>query len=204
MNLSNELWLCQSPDGTVHSEEKPTVLLPGSFNPLHHGHRSLAEVASRKLDELVAFELSISNVDKPELSAEEVRRRLDQFLGFAPVYVTRAMTFENKAKLFPGVAMVVGCDTALRILDPRYYENDPDRRDQSLMMIRERGCRFLVAGRIVASGTFVELGGIEIPAMFRDLFEAIAEEDFRVDVSSTILRQSSTISSASQPTRSTS
>ena len=40
-------------------------VLPGSFNPLHRGHRSLAATASRILGEPVTFELSISNVDKP-------------------------------------------------------------------------------------------------------------------------------------------
>ena len=37
---------------------KPVAMLPGSFNPLHHGHTALAAVAAARLGVPVAFELS--------------------------------------------------------------------------------------------------------------------------------------------------
>jgi hypothetical protein len=185
-------WVCREPDGTVRvGEPRPAVLLPGSFNPLHHGHTSLADVAAERLGAPVAFELSIANVDKPELSPEEVRRRLEQFHNRGAVYVSRAATFRAKAALFPGTAFVVGADTAVRIVSPRYYGDDPGEMGRALDEIAGFGCRFVVAGRVDAAGRFVDVGGVAIPAGYRDLFHGLDEREFRVDVSSTELRRKS-------------
>ncbi len=182
-------WIYQDVDGSIrHGGPLPPAILAGSFNPLHHGHRRLAAVAERLLQLPVAFEMSMANVDKPELSEEEVHRRLRQFVALAPIYLTRAPTFAMKAALFPGSIMVVGCDTAVRIVDPRYYRDDTSRRDDALRSIRDHGCRFLVAGRTDPSGQFLHLGGIELPQPHADLFTAIPESLFREDVSSSELR----------------
>src|SRR5690242_20225890 len=113
------------PDGTFRPlTATPPVLFPGSFNPLHDGHRTLAALAGERLGGVGAFELSIANVDKPDLPDDEVRRRLEQFRGRAAVVVTRAPTFVQKAELFPGATFVLGADTAARVVQPRYYCSD--------------------------------------------------------------------------------
>ncbi len=175
-------WLANPPDRAA------AVLLPGSFNPLHEGHWGLAKTAERILGRPLAFELSVDNVDKPSLSAAEVRRRLAQFAWRAPVVLTRAPTFVRKAELFPGTVFVVGADTADRIIDPRYYDNESARAN-ALRSIRACAGSFLVAGRADAAGVFHGLEALPVPAEFRDLFSAIAESDFRVDRSSTALRE---------------
>src|SRR4029077_6877590 len=58
------------------SAPPPPVLLPGSFNPLHDEHVSLARIAEEIRQQPVAFEISVTNVDKPPLSGETVRHRL--------------------------------------------------------------------------------------------------------------------------------
>jgi hypothetical protein len=183
-------WVRQDPDGTIRvGDPPPAVLLPGSFNPLHHGHTTLADIAAQHLGTPVAFELSIANVDKPELTPEEVSRRLGQFLDRHTVYVSRAATFRAKAALFPGCVFVVGADTAARLVHPRYYGDDPAEMIPALDEITGFGCRFFVGGRIDASGRFVDVGGVAVPAGYRDLFQGLGEREFRVDVSSTELRQ---------------
>lgn len=177
-------------DGRLRSDPPlPKAVLAGSFNPLHHGHLGLAAVAERVLGMPVAFELSIINADKPALPLEESRRRLEQFTWRAPLYFSRAPTFAEKAAVFPGAVFVVGCDTAARIVAPRFYHDRDDLRDAALELIRSHGCRFLVAGRDGPDGRFHELGDIAIPERYQDLFAGIPEQEFHVPVSSTELRQ---------------
>jgi hypothetical protein len=182
--------LCQQTDGRLRSDApRPPALLSGSFNPLHDGHLRLAEVVARKLGGPVAFELSVVNADKPPLPPAEVRRRLRQFIWKAPVWLTRAPTFAEKAKLFPGTTFVVGADTADRIVAPRFYGDDPERMHEALAGFRTAQCRFVVAGRVDAAGRFVGVDEICVPEPHRDLFTGLSEQDFRIDLSSTQLRE---------------
>lgn len=180
---------CREPDGRTRADgPRPLAVLSGSFNPLHHGHRGLAAAAGRRLGVEVHFELSVANVDKPDLTTAEVARRLGQFDGFAPVWVTRAAGFAAKADLFPGAAFVLGWDTAARLVDPRYYAGDPDRRDAALRTLLAAGCRVVVGGRADAGGAFRVWDVAALAAEFRGLFDVIPEDEFRADVSSTGLR----------------
>jgi hypothetical protein len=173
--------------GGARAGPKPPALLPGSFNPLHRGHVELVRAAGRHLGAEVHFELSVVNADKPELPREEVERRAAQFAGVGPVWVTRAPTFLAKAELFPGAAFVLGWDTAVRVSDPKYYGGESGR-DAALRTMLESGCRLVVGGRVDASGAFRTWDGNEMGREFAGLFVALAEEDFRADVSSTQLR----------------
>jgi hypothetical protein len=178
-----------SPTNEMNSVLQPSseVILPGSFNPLHEGHCGMAAVAARLLGRPVAFELSVANVEKPPLTEAEVRRRMAYFEWRAPLWLTHAPTFLEKSRLFPGAAFVVGIDTAVRIVDPRFYGDSVETMRSALDEMRGYGSRFLVAGRLVGD-RFVELSQAEIPEEFRDLFTAIPCELFRADVSSTQLR----------------
>ena len=168
----------------------PRFLLPGSFDPLHDGHRGMFAAAVRRLGPGGAFELSITNAEKPSSSDDEVSRRLRAFAGYAPLWLTRAPTFVEKARLFPGAVFVVGADTAARIVQPRFYEESAERMRSALEEIRAAGCRFLVAGRVDGEGRYIDRDALSLREEFADLFDAIAEGEFRLDVSSTALRTS--------------
>jgi hypothetical protein len=176
------------PDGRMVADEPlQGALLPGSFSPLHHGHENLAQVASEILQAPVAYEISVVNVDKAPLSAEEIRRRIGQFAGRSTVVLTRAETFHKKSRLFPGVTFVVGWDTAVRLVNPRYYGESEPAMLTALAEIWASGSRFLVAGRQY-NGGFYTLEDIAVPQGFYPLFQGLPESSFRVDVSSTALR----------------
>ena len=176
------------PNGTVVIDAPfHGALLPGSFSPLHQGHQELARAGSEMLNAEVAFEISVVNVDKPLLEEAEIQRRLSQFAEKRRVLLTRAETFYNKARLFPGVAFIVGWDTAVRLVDPRYYGGDESAMLTALAEIWASGSRFLVAGRQV-NGSFKTLDDVAIPRGFHPLFQKIPESTFRVDMSSTALR----------------
>lgn len=183
-------WVAVTPAGEVaHGRPPPAALLPGSFNPFHHGHDRLAKVARALLDGEVALELSIINVDKPPLGEAEVRRRLDQFEASTHVVLTRAPRFIEKARLFPGAAFVIGWDTAERLVQPRYYDGSPAAMEAAFEELARLRARFIVAGRTL-DGEFRTLEPSDVPARFAHLFEAIPESLFRADVSSTELRAS--------------
>lgn len=167
---------------------QPMVLVPGAFNPLHAAHQALAALAEAREGKPAAFELSVTNVDKPPLSPEDVRCRRAAFAGRAPLWLTRAPRFLDKARLFPGATFVIGADTASRLVAPRYYDDDEHRLLQALEFFRTQRCSFLVAGRADATGRYLGLDDIPIPPAYRNLCRAIPMADFRMDISSTMLR----------------
>ncbi|MGW8318181.1 MAG: hypothetical protein ACWGPS_02965 [Candidatus Promineifilaceae bacterium] len=177
------------PDGLVSLTTQPCALLSGAFNPLHEGHLRLAETAADILGCPVTFELAAMNAGKPTLSQPEILDRLTQFAGGHAVMVSAAALFSAKARLCPNTTFVVGLDTAERVLDPRYYHDSRSELLQALAEIRDRGCRFLVAGRTDQSGHFREASELQVPEPFHSLFSSIPGHRFRHDISSTILRQ---------------
>ena len=177
------------PDGQMMlSAPRPLVLLPGSFNPVHAGHVMLAQVAEELRQQPLAFEISVTNVDKPPLAGKTVRHRLAQFAWKSPVELTRAPTFLEKSRLFPKTTFVIGADTAERLFAPKYYGDDEDRMQVALEEIAGSGASFLVAVRSDAAGRLRALGDIAVPRRYADLFTEIPEHRFRLDASSSEIR----------------
>jgi len=182
-------WIIVEPDGRmVTGQTRPNLaLLSGAFNPLHQGHRQLAELAAQKLQQEVYFELPVVNADKGKIGQAETRRRAAQFAGWGTVVLTRAPLFSQKAKSFPGSVFVLGVDTVQRLTEPRFYNDDPAEMWASFAAVQAAGCHFLVAGRLV-DNRFFTLGDVDLPEPYRPLFEEIPPEKFRVDMSSTAIR----------------
>jgi len=177
------------PDGQMMlSAPQPFVLFPGSFNPIHEGHVSLARIAETLRQQSLAFEISVTNVDKPPLAGETVRHRVAQFAWKSPVELTRAPTFLEKSRLFPKTTFVIGADTAARLVAPKYYGDDEQQMHVALEEIANSGSSFLVAVRIDAAGRVRALNDIPVPRRYADLFTEIPERRFRVDTSSSEIR----------------
>jgi len=135
--------------------------------------------------------------------------------GTCEIVVTNAPRFVDKGRLFPGAAFVLGYDTAVRLIDPKYYGGSEDAMVEALLALKLQGTLILVAGRLVAPPAapapaappaaaaatglpttaapaphFMTLADIRprIPSLLQGLFVELTEADFRADVSSTELR----------------
>lgn len=173
-----EATLARPPTGAV---------FPGAFHPIHPGHRTMLQIAAGMLGEPIALEISVLNVDKPPLDFIEIEQRL-RGLESRPVWLTRAPTFVEKARVFPGATFIVGADTIRRIADPKYYGADAHRAAEAIGKIVAAGCKFLVFGRKI-DGRFHALADLDLPEPLRGICREVPAEAFREDVSSTELRQ---------------
>ncbi|CAI5967219.1 unnamed protein product [Closterium sp. NIES-65] len=140
------------------------VVLCGSFNPLHQGHTDLMAAALLEVPGGVpCYEMAAWNADKGAIPVEEVERRVHQFTAHGHmVVVTRLPLFASKASLFPHSTFVIGYDTAVRLLDAKYYGNSHSSMMNVLHGIARSGCDFLVAGRLVGS-TFQSSESLVVP-----------------------------------------
>lgn len=167
------------------------VVFPGSFDPLHEGHRLMARMAGEIAEASVAFELSIVNVDKPTLDFQEIRNRLARFDSAATVWLTRAATFVEKTELFPRAVFVMGADTYRRLGDPRYYGGSRESAAAAVERIASAIEGLIVFGRS-SGGRFEDASRIEAPEAIRRKSYFVSEREFRMDVSSTEIRKKAT------------
>ena len=195
MKGQTQLAVFRPEDGWLEVPPSKPLLLAGSFRPLHRGHRGLLragwEITGRTL--APCFEISIDNVEKPEIAASDLISRLTQFQSEDDtVIITRAATFLEKARLMPGATFVVGYDTAVRLFDDRFYEDTSDGSPTIAAMteLRDLGSSFIVGGRHDAQENFKTVRDLDIPAGLRTLLVEIPEEMFSDPISSTQLRSS--------------
>ena len=181
-------------DRRAHVNKSANAFLPGSFNPLHRGHRMMKQIAEKTLGREVQYELCIHNVDKATLNYIELRNRVEQFapgeyvLTNAPKFVDKATDLNNDSS----ATFVIGVDTLKRIVSPTYYGDQVTLRDDSIKELLRVGTKFLVFGR-VEKGRFITLDDIEIPNELKAMCLGISETVFRDDISSTELRNSGNV-----------
>ena len=176
-------------DGQQHfvtQQVRAGTILSGSFNPLHSGHRTLLTTAMAYTYQPGFYELSVVNADKPILPYTSILSRSQQFSGDHPLLLSRAPRFVDKALLYPESTFVLGYDTAIRLLDPKYY--GAGGVSEALQVIAENGCRLLVVGRTDQHGVFLQLRREDIPTRWQSLFMVLDEQTFRRDISSSNIR----------------
>ena len=189
---SAPVYITDSPD---RMEQSSDLLFPGAFNPIHDGHREMAEIASTLGDQTVVLEVSIENVDKPTLSQTDCICRILPLLFEFPVLLTAAATFVEKSYK-NNITFVVGADTIARIGEDRYY-NDEFSVDDAISVFSAKGTRFVVFGREMSElqhtggatkGHFQSLKSLNLPSTLTELCHSVEESSFRNDLSSKDLR----------------
>lgn len=169
------------------------LVFPGSFNPLHEGHRRMAVLAEEIAERPVEYELSITNVDKPTLDYVEIADRVAPFAAAEDaarrrLWLTRAATFLDKIEIFPESTFVMGADTYARLADPRYYGGSAEAAGDALRRIAAGTRGLIVFGR-ERNGEFLDAARLDVPDALRCVTYFVSQREFRMDISSTQLRR---------------
>jgi len=171
------------------------------------------EYSDEKYDPTVFFEMSVTNADKPPLDPLEVERRVSMFTILPTcdmpkdwsVILTNAPLFSHKTEMLDNLitkgdssrkmSFVLGTDTFVRIINPKYYNNSRDEMIEALVDMRDKGVHFIVGGRL-EQGTEnkpIFINGEEevrsLPSDIQSMFTLLTEDEFRLDISSTELRK---------------
>mmetsp|Transcript_3634 Transcript_3634/g.4241 ORF Transcript_3634/g.4241 Transcript_3634/m.4241 type:complete len:103 (-) Transcript_3634:25-333(-) len=96
------------------------------------------------------------------------------------------------AKIWPSCMFLLGYDTFTRLLLPKYYDNSQEKIIEALAGFKECQSRFLVSGRYDEDQGKFMIPDFETEVEYsdyRDMFDTLTEEEFRLDLSSSELRE---------------
>lgn len=183
-------------DRPVDSDYANNVLFPGSFNPVHDGHKKIKDyILENRLGDEFYYEISVNRFGKPDLNLMEILDRVKS-LADSHVAITRSKTINEKLRHIPQINRVaMGHDTLARFIDPVYYGDDISKRNEALHYVASRNLQFIVFGRVNENGRFCEFNETEdneVVQFLQNCVIKVPESEFRVDLSSTELRNEKT------------
>lgn len=184
MNIETYNRICDN-DIKLHKigeSSRSNFIFSGSFNPLHDGHIDIIKYIQTRYLVNVFLEISISNVDKKQLTYDVLSDRLDA-INYPYLYITNSSTFIEKSELFEHCTFIVGYDTISRIFDEDYNVDV----DLAFEVFKHRCIKFIVFGRNSDDG-FMTVSNNPKLTKYMEIITEIPESEFRRDISSTEIR----------------
>lgn len=160
-------------DGTKSNPLFTSVIfLPGSFNPIHDGHRDIAWKTSCLTKQNPTYMITSDSIHKKSLTVSEMLDRvamvrLERYgIYKCPnlLFTQEDPLFIDKAKNNPGCSFVIGYDTAERMLDPKWGP-------EIILMLhefRKYRTKFYICGRII-NEELKTIKDLSYPSYFSDL-----------------------------------
>lgn len=109
------------------------VFFPGSFNPLHEGHKTMAKVVAERYHLKPIYTVCTTHVHKPPLSDIEILQRAAMFraegIPFSRfpkdthsrfLFTENDQLFVDKMTARPRASWIMGADTLTNLLDPKW------------------------------------------------------------------------------------
>lgn len=158
------------------------ALMPGSFNPPHEGHFGVANSFRDKFSKNVVFEIGTNPPHKNPPTVQELLQRAKMLKGYDVLFTKDIPMYLEKARAYPGMALLMGADTMQRILDPKWGINVPGM----LKEFRSLHTKLYVSGRMI-DGKWTTVHDLINDNSNMD-FNIFRELDGRWDISSSELR----------------
>lgn len=125
--------------------DKNMAIMPGAYNPPHEGHFGTAKHVMDEYGKSVIFEVTAEPPHKEFLTVQQLLQRSKLLQGYDRLFTRKEPLYLDKAKAFPGVPLVLGADSMIRMLDPKWG------LDLNLMFMefKRLNTKLLVSGRVV-------------------------------------------------------
>ena len=121
------------------------VLFPGAFNPPHEGHFHIAHKVAQWARVPAVFAVTANAPHKPPVPLAELVERAALLRGYDRMFTEGDSLYLDKARRYPGCAIVLGVDALRRLLDPKWGQ----AIEPLLREFERLGTRFYVFGRLV-------------------------------------------------------